>query len=106
MFHAPARRWRLLLAVVAVGALAGAAAAIGATSHSAADSTLVVDNSFTIKTSDPGAFDATASIVDRAIFDTRSSPTRIPRPSIVARLVVEGDEPRGCTFQLKRLREW
>ena len=41
------------------------------TTRSSAAPTLVVDNSFTIKTSDPQrAFDPTASIVDRAIYDT------------------------------------
>jgi peptide/nickel transport system substrate-binding protein len=57
--------------LVALAALACAAAAIAASAHRAAGSTLVVDNSFTIKTADPQrAFDPTASIVDRGIFDT------------------------------------
>ncbi len=52
-------------------ALACAAAALAASSHRAASSTFVVDNSFTLKTSDPQrAFDPTGSIVDRGIFDT------------------------------------
>ena len=106
MFHAPARRWRLLLAVVAVGALAGAAAAIGATNHHAADSTLVVDNSFTIKTADPQrAFDATASIVDRGIFDTlftyRKDDLAHPIPLLVSSWKATS-RAKIFTFQLKR----
>ena len=55
--------------LVAVAALASVAvAARGATNKAP---TLVIDNSFTIKTSDPQrAFDPTASIVDRGIYDT------------------------------------
>jgi len=67
----PARRWRVSVPLAALAALACAAAAIAATSQKAAGSTLVIDNSFTIKTSDPQrAFDPTASIVDRGIYDT------------------------------------
>ena len=52
-------------------ALAGRIVAAEARFSSPASPTLVVDNSFTIKTSDPQrAFDPTASIVDRAIYDT------------------------------------
>src|SRR4029450_10175546 len=62
-------KWHLLLG--GVGALAFAAAALGASVHGTAAPTLVVDNSFTLKTSDPQrAFDPTGSIVDRAIYDT------------------------------------
>src|SRR5919197_1181618 len=71
MSSSPLRRWRLTLPLVTVVALACAAAAFAATAHRDASSTLVVDNSFTIKTSDPQrAFDPTASIVDRGIYDT------------------------------------
>jgi len=65
------RRWKWLALVAVAGMLASAAAAFGATAHRTAGSTLVVDNSFTIKTSDPQrAFDPTASIIDRALYDT------------------------------------
>ena len=64
-------RWRLIVPLVALTALVCAAAALAASSHRAAGSTFVVDNSFTLKTSDPQrAFDPTGSIVDRGIFDT------------------------------------
>jgi peptide/nickel transport system substrate-binding protein len=57
--------------LAAVVALACAAAALASTSRNTASSTLVIDNSFTLKTSDPGrAFDPTGSIVDRGIYDT------------------------------------
>jgi peptide/nickel transport system substrate-binding protein len=64
------RRPAWAVSLAAVAALAGIAvvAASGATSKTP---TLVIDNSFTIKTSDPQrAFDPTASIVDRGIYDT------------------------------------
>jgi peptide/nickel transport system substrate-binding protein len=65
------RRWQLTLPLAALVALACTAAAFAAATHNNASSTFVVDNSFTIKTSDPQrAFDPTASIVDRGIFDT------------------------------------
>src|SRR6266511_1047591 len=67
----PARRAVWLLPLTTTIALVCALAAFGATTRSSAAPTLVVDNSFTIKTSDPQrAFDPTASIIDRAIFDT------------------------------------
>lgn len=60
-----------LMPVAAVVALACTTAAFGASAHRTASATLVVDNSFTIKTSDPQrAFDPTASIIDRALYDT------------------------------------
>src|SRR6187551_1953734 len=64
-------RWRVAVPLAALVALTCAAAALAATSHRAAGSTFVVDNSFTLKTADPQrAFDPTGSIVDRGIFDT------------------------------------
>ncbi len=61
----------LLLTLTTIIALVCALAAFGATDRSAAAPTLVVDNSFTIKTSDPQrAFDPTASLINRAEFDT------------------------------------
>jgi peptide/nickel transport system substrate-binding protein len=67
----PRRKWQWLVPLAALVALACAAAAFASSSRHAASSTLVIDNSFTLKTSDPGrAFDPTGSIVDRALFDT------------------------------------
>ena len=69
--HSPARHWHLIVPLAAVVALACAAAAFAASSRHVASSTLVIDNSFTLKTSDPGrAFDPTGSIVDRGLYDT------------------------------------
>ena len=60
------RSQMLLVPLATLVALACAAAALAATRTRAARSTLVVDNSFTLKTSDPQrAFDPTGSIVDR-----------------------------------------
>jgi peptide/nickel transport system substrate-binding protein len=100
------RRWQWLVTIAAVGALACAAAAIGATNHKAAGSTLVVDNSFTIKTSDPQrAFDPTASIVDHAIFDTlftyKGADLAHPIPLLVSSWKATNGA-RTFTFRLKR----
>ena len=79
VFRVPIRRaaW---LAVVPVVALVAAVAAYGSTSSSsgvataakaAASGTLVIDRSFEIKTADPQrAFEPTASIVNRGMYDT------------------------------------
>ena len=59
------------LALIPVVAIAVAVAAQGATARSSAGGTLVIDRSFEIKTADPQrAFEPTASIVNRAVFDT------------------------------------
>jgi len=58
----PSRRRLYLPALAAIAALVAATAAFGATAHRTAGTTLVVDNSFTLKTSDPQrAFDPTGS---------------------------------------------
>jgi peptide/nickel transport system substrate-binding protein len=101
----PVRRW-WLGPVGALAALACATAAFGATSHRAAGSTLVVDNSFTIKTSDPQrAFDPTGSIVDRAIYDTLFTYRRGDLAHPIPLLVSAWKATNGAkvfTFQLKR----
>src|SRR5262249_26476337 len=68
--------------------------------------TLVIDNSFTIKTSDPQrAFDPTASIVDRAIYDTlftyRANDLAHPIPLLVPSWNAR-KSAKVFTFQLKR----
>jgi peptide/nickel transport system substrate-binding protein len=72
-------------AVLAAVLAAAAVAAQGATNS---DPTLVIDNSFTLKTSDPQrAFDPTGSIVDRGLYDTlftyRRSDLAHPVPLLV-----------------------
>ncbi|HZO35212.1 MAG TPA: ABC transporter substrate-binding protein [Gaiellaceae bacterium] len=95
-----------LLPIAAVVALAGAVAANGVSRHSAASSTLVIDNSFTLKTSDPQrAFDPTGSIIDRALFDTlftyKGSDLAHPIPLLV-RSWKASKNAKTFTFQLKR----
>src|SRR2546421_3752863 len=70
-------RWAAKAVLLASAALATAAGAWGATptrgahTSSSASATLVVDRSFEIKTADPQrAFEPTAAIVDRGIYDT------------------------------------
>jgi peptide/nickel transport system substrate-binding protein len=87
-------------------ALACAAAALAANAHRAASSTLVVDNSFTIKTSDPQrAFDPTASIVDRGIYDTLFTYNKGDLAHPVPLLVSSWKASNGATrftFNLKK----
>ncbi len=87
-------------------ALVCALAASGATTRSSAASTLVVDNSFTLKTADPQrAFDPTGSIVDRAIYDTLFTYNKDDLANPVPLLVQSWKATNGAksfTFQLKK----
>jgi peptide/nickel transport system substrate-binding protein len=98
------RRWAA--ALVAPLALACATAAFSATVHRSTGNTLVVDNSFTIKTSDPQrAFDPTASIVDRAIYDTLFTYDKDDLAHPIPLLVRSYEATNGgktVTFQLKK----
>jgi peptide/nickel transport system substrate-binding protein len=77
----------------------------GATTGQGRD-TLVIDRSFEIKTSDPQrAFEPTASIVDRALYDTlltyRGTNASRPVP-LVARSYTVSRDARRYVFQLRR----
>jgi peptide/nickel transport system substrate-binding protein len=105
MTASPVRRggW---IGFVLVVALAAAAAAYAGTGTNAADETLVIDRSFEIKTSDPQrAFEPTASLANRAIYDTlfsyRGSDVAHPVPLLVQSWKVSKDAKR-YTFQLRR----
>jgi peptide/nickel transport system substrate-binding protein len=99
------RRAVWLLPLAATIALVCALAAYGATTRSSAKPTLVVDNSFTIKTADPQrAFDPTASIVDRAIYDTLFTYNKGDLTTPIPLLVQSWKASNGAktfTFQLK-----
>src|SRR5437899_9817229 len=107
MKHFPARRATpLAVLIVVAAALATAVAAYGVNGHHASSSTLVVDNSFTIKTSDPQrAFDPTASIVDRGLYDTlftyKGGDLAHPIPLLVQSWTASKDA-KTFTFQLNR----
>ena len=96
-------------AALAVGvAVAAAAAAYTTATGSAAQGsdTLVVDRSFEIRTSDPQrAFEPTASIVDRAVYDTlltfRGGDVARPR-LMAARGYRASRDARTYTFELRR----
>jgi peptide/nickel transport system substrate-binding protein len=93
------------IALLAGCVLLVAVGASGATTIGGGD-TLVVDRSFELKTSDPQrAFEPTASIVDRAVFDTlltyRGSNASRPVPS-VARSWRASKDARTYTFDLRR----
>jgi peptide/nickel transport system substrate-binding protein len=81
-------------------------AAGGATARTTAGATLVIDNSFTIKTSDPGrAFDPTASMIDRALYDTlftyKGDDLAHPIPLLVSSYKASSNA-ETFTFQLKQ----
>jgi peptide/nickel transport system substrate-binding protein len=92
-------------AFAALGILAAVAVATGAArGPSAPTQTLVIDRSFEIKTADPQrAFEPTASIVDRAIYDTfftyKGDDLAHPRPLLVRSWKASGDA-KTFTFNL------
>ena len=98
-------RARVALALLA--GLATAAIASGATTTSSAPSaTLVIDRSFEIKTADPQrAFEPTASIVDRGIYDTfftyNGGDLAHPRPLLVQSWSAAKDA-KTFVFHLRR----
>src|SRR5437899_10577895 len=100
-----ARRSVWLVPTAAICALVSAVVALGATTHKSAAPTLVVDNSFTIKTSDPQrAFDPSASIIDRAIYDTLFTYNKGDLANPIPLLVQSWKASNGgktFTFQLK-----
>jgi len=105
-------RWAAKGVLLAAAALATAAGEWGATStrgashSSAASGTLVIDRSFEIKTADPQrAFEPTAAIVDRGIYDTfftyRGNDLAHPIPLLVRKWTASKDA-RTFVFQLRR----
>src|SRR6201997_471451 len=96
----------LLLTLTTIISLVCALAAFGATTRSSAAPTLVVDNSFTIKTSDPQrAFDPTGSLIDRALYDTlftyKGGDLSTPIPLLVSSWKASNGA-KSFTFQLKK----
>jgi peptide/nickel transport system substrate-binding protein len=95
-----------LIASLAAGLVAASVLVANGTTARTASPTLVVDNSFTIKTSDPGrAFDPTASLVDHALYDTlftyRGGDLTHPIPLLVSSYKVSANA-KTYTFKLKR----
>jgi peptide/nickel transport system substrate-binding protein len=94
-------------ALLALGVLATVAVATGAKGgQSAPTQTLVVDRSFEIKTADPQrAFEPTASIVDRGIYDTfftyKGGDLAHPRPLLVRSWTASKDATT-FVFNLRR----
>jgi peptide/nickel transport system substrate-binding protein len=101
----PAGRVAWLVPLAVIVALVSAVAAYGVNRHQSAAPPLVIDNSFTVKTSDPQrAFDPTASIIDRALYDTlftyKGSDLAHPIPLLVQSWKASSDA-RTFTLQLK-----
>jgi len=100
------RRAALGASLVAAVVAASVLVAGGAAARTASAPTFVIDNSFTIKTSDPGrAFDPTASLVDHAMYDTlftyKGDDLATPVPLLVASYAANKDATT-FTFQLKK----
>jgi peptide/nickel transport system substrate-binding protein len=99
------RRAALIASLAAAVVVASVLVANGTTARTASP-TLVVDNSFTIKTADPGrAFDPTASLVDHALYDTlftyRGGDLTHPIPLLVSSYKASANA-KTYTFKLKR----
>ena len=97
---------RTLTFAAALAALVGAVAAYGAPGHTTASGTLVIDRSFEIKTADPQrAFEPTAAIVDRGVYDTfftyKGGDIAHPIPLLVQSWTASKDA-KTFTFNLKR----
>jgi peptide/nickel transport system substrate-binding protein len=95
-----------MIALATAAVASGATSVRGGNSHAAASGTLVVDRSFEIKTSDPQrAFEPTAAIVNRAVFDTlftyKGGDVAHPLPMLVASWSASKDA-KTFTFKLKR----
>ena len=94
-----------LIGSLAASLVAASLVVGGASARTASAPTLVVDNSFTIKTSDPGrAFDPTASMIDRALYDTlftyKGDDLAHPIPLLVSSWKASSNA-ETFTFQLK-----
>jgi len=94
-----------LIGSLAASVVAASLLVAGASAHRSSAPTLVIDNSFTIKTSDPGrAFDPTASMVDRALYDTlftyKGGNLAAPIPLLVSSWKASSNA-KTFTFQLK-----
>ncbi len=94
-----------LIGSLAASIVAASLLVAGASAHRSSAPTLVIDNSFTIKTSDPGrAFDPTASMVDRAMYDTlftyKGDNLATPIPLLVSSWKASSNA-KTFTFQLK-----
>ncbi|RDI75900.1 ABC-type dipeptide transport system periplasmic component [Gaiella occulta] len=102
----PSTRVMAKVLLVLVVSLVATTAAFAAKSGTKAVPTLVVDKSFEIKTADPQrAFEPTASIVNRAVFDTlftyKGSDVAHPVPLLVQSWKASSDA-KTFTFQLRK----
>ena len=100
------RRAALIASLAAALVAASVLVAQRRRAHARRRTTLVIDNSFTIKTSDPGrAFDPTASLVDHALYDTlftyKGGDLAHPIPLLVSSYKASSNA-KTYTFQLKR----
>ena len=99
------RRAALFASLAAAVVAAFVVVAVGATARTAAP-TLVIDNSFTLKTSDPGrAFDPTGSLIDHALYDSlftyKGDDLAHPVPLLVSSYKATSGA-KVFTFQLER----
>ena len=107
--RALAARPLLVIGLVVLVSLAAVAAADAQRSTSTASSTLVVDKSFDLKTSDPQRqFEPTGGIVDRALYDTllqfKGADVAHPAPDVARRWTVSKDAKKYTFFLRKDVR--
>ena len=71
MTHLPARITALTATAAAVALIVSGCSSSGGSTQTTSNKSLVVDNTFDLKTSDPArAFELTGSIVDKALYET------------------------------------
>jgi len=104
--RAALRRPTLAFALAALVVLAAAAAATAAQRGHAASSTLVVDKSFDLKTTDPQRqFEPTGGIVDKALYDTllqfKGADVAHPLPDVATSYKASKDA-KTYTFTLRK----
>jgi peptide/nickel transport system substrate-binding protein len=104
--RAALRRPLPVLGLAALAVLVAAAAATAASTKTTAGSTLVVDKSFDLKTSDPQRqFEPTGGIVDRAVYDTllqfKGADVAHPQPDLATSYKASGDA-KTYTFTLRK----
>jgi peptide/nickel transport system substrate-binding protein len=95
-----------LIPALGVALVAASVLVVNGAAARAASPTLVIDNSFTIKTSDPGrAFDPTASLIDHGLYDTlftyKGDDLAHPVPLLVSSYKASSNATT-YTFQLKK----
>src|SRR5689334_13448084 len=108
MNHLPARLAALTATAAAVALIVSGCSAGGGGTQSSSSKTLVVDNTFDLKTSDPArAFELTGSIVDKALYETaltfEGSDVTKPVPQLTTYKMSDDDKTITLTLNGKHV---